>query len=117
MTWIDMNYDCVRTGLSHVLILTVIIFYFLDDDSFALLHWLTFIQLLLSFSQKFLKQKHIRASLIYPRWTKRYLHIRGKVTYSSCRIMGLFLQHHPQVLCSHLKFVHVVINSGTTEES
>lgn len=35
------------------------------------------------------------------------------VTYSSCSIVRLFPQHCPQVLCSHLKFVYVVINSGT----
>lgn len=62
----DMNYDCVQTGLSRVLILNVIIFlYFLDDDSFALLHWLTFTQLLFSFNQKFLKQKHLCVCYIY----------------------------------------------------
>lgn len=63
----DMNYDCVQTGLRNVLVLTgIVVFYFLDDDSFALLHWLTFIQLLLSFNQKFLKQRNICVSLISP---------------------------------------------------
>lgn len=55
----DMNYDCVQTSLNHVLILTVITFllFFLDDDSFTLLHWSAFTQLLLGFSQKFLNHR------------------------------------------------------------
>lgn len=62
-----MIYDCVQTGLRNVLVLTgIVFFYFLDDDSFALLHWLTFIQLPLSFNQKFLKPRNICVSLISP---------------------------------------------------